>query len=75
MPRYVNFLRISEACQLLTKTSETVVKISEDVGFDNLRNFNRAFHEIMQMTPTEFRDKNAKKYKKERENEKDGILV
>ena len=72
IPRYVNFLRISEACRLLTKTSDTVAKISENVGFDSLRNFNRAFYKVMQMTPTEFCDNNEKEKEK---NEHDNIFV
>lgn len=58
LPQYVNFLRISDACRLLTETSDTVTKISEDTGFECLRNFNKAFYEINKMTPREFRRKN-----------------
>ena len=60
IPQYVNFLRVSEACQLLADTSDSVAKISADVGFESLRSFNRVFFEIMKMTPREFRDKRKK---------------
>lgn len=60
IPQYVNFLRVSEACQLLADTSDSVAKISADVGFESLRSFNRVFFEIMKMTPREFRDKRNK---------------
>ena len=56
LPQYINFLRISDACHLLTETSDTITKISEDVGFESLRNFNKAFYEINKMTPREFRN-------------------
>ena len=57
MPQYVNFLRITEACRLLVETSDIVTKVSAEVGFDSIRNFNRTFYEIMKMTPREFRKK------------------
>lgn len=69
IPQYVNFLRISDACRLLTETSDSIAKISADVGFESLRSFNRAFYQIMKMTPREFGDK------KEKENKTDGIFV
>lgn len=59
LPQYINFLRISDACHLLTETSDTITKISEDVGFESLRNFNKAFYEINKMTPREFRKRQA----------------
>lgn len=65
VPQYVNFLRISEACRLLVETSDTVTKVSAEVGFDSIRNFNRAFYEIMKMTPREFRKKQNSEEKKE----------
>ena len=65
IPQYVNFLRVSEACRLLAETSDTVSKVSADIGFDSMRNFNRTFYEIMKMTPREFREK---KNSKENEN-------
>lgn len=60
IPQYVNFLRISEACQMLTKTSYTVAKISEEAGFDSLRSFNRTFYKTTKTTPREFRMRKTK---------------
>ena len=57
LPQYINFLRIGDACHLLTETSDTITKISEDVGFECLRNFNKAFYDINKMTPSEFRNR------------------
>lgn len=58
-PQYINFLRISDACHLLTETSDSIIKISEDVGFECLRNFNKVFYDINKMTPSEFRKRQA----------------
>lgn len=57
LPYYVNWLRISAACRLLTKTSQTITSIAYEVGFSTLRNFNRVFNSIMLQTPSEYRNK------------------
>lgn len=62
---YVNSLRVSSACKLLVKSDDSVTQISETVGFNTLRTFNRAFQKQMGMTPSEYR---AKK-------KKEGVLV
>lgn len=60
IPKYVNFLRISEACRLLKETNDPVLKIYSDVGFDSFQTFNRAFTGLMNMTPKQFRKKTKK---------------
>ena len=62
---YVNSLRVSSACKMLVKSDDSVTQISEAVGFNTLRTFNRAFQKQMGMTPSEYR---AKK-------KKEGVLV
>jgi len=57
---YINSLRISGACRLLVKTDLTITEISESVGFNTLRTFNRAFSKQMGCTPSQYRQK--KKY-------------
>ena len=52
---YVNMLRISEACHLLTDPSLNITHISYQSGFNSPRSFNRAFMKHMGMTPREFR--------------------
>ena len=59
---YINSLRISNACKQLLKTDASVTEISESVGFNTLRTFNRAFMKQMGMTPSEYR--RQKKMKK-----------
>lgn len=52
---YINALRINEACYLLEKTDTKIADISEAVGFGSIRSFNRAFNDIMKMTPSEYK--------------------
>lgn len=52
---FVNHTRISKACNLLRSTEETVLNISEMVGFHSVSSFNRYFFKIMQSAPREYR--------------------
>lgn len=52
---YINFLRVSEACKLLTHSEESITDISTRVGFNTLRTFNRAFQKQMGISPSEFK--------------------
>jgi AraC-like DNA-binding protein len=52
---YVNSLRISSACRLLRKSDRSITEISELVGFNTLRTFNRAFFKQMGVTPSDYR--------------------
>ncbi len=62
---YINTLRIDKACDLLTTGKQTVAEISENVGFGSIRSFNRAFAQIMHMTPLQYRHQfTPKRYSK-----------
>ncbi|MBQ8005767.1 MAG: helix-turn-helix transcriptional regulator [Clostridia bacterium] len=52
---YINSLRISDACRQLRQTDKTITEISECVGFNTLRTFNRAFVRQTGMSPSEYR--------------------
>ena len=54
---YINSLRVSNACKYLKKSSRSITEISDLVGFNTLRTFNRAFVKQMGMTPSEYRTK------------------
>lgn len=54
---YLNDYRITMASRLLTSSSDTIVMIASETGFDNLSYFNRVFKRKYQCTPTEFRKK------------------
>ena len=55
---YVNSLRVSEACRYLLNSSHSVTEISDLVGFNTLRTFNRAFLRQIGTTPSEYRRAN-----------------
>lgn len=54
---YINNLRVSKACILLKESQMNINDIAYSVGFDTIRNFNRVFFSIMQMTPSEYKGK------------------
>ncbi len=60
LPDYINELRINHAKDLLTSTSDSIVTIAFKTGFESLSTFNRAFHKILNTTPTAFRKQNSK---------------
>lgn len=60
---YINNLRISEASNLLLKTDMKIADISEDVGFETIRSFNRVFRQLNGCSPSDYRecDKSVRK--------------
>ena len=52
---YINSLRVSNACKHLLNSDRSVTEISEIVGFNTLRTFNRAFFKQMGVTPSQYR--------------------
>ncbi|GAB3489337.1 helix-turn-helix domain-containing protein [Marinomonas epiphytica] len=52
---FVNRVRVSRACSLLTETDQQIASICFQVGFNNVANFNRRFHELKGVTPRDFR--------------------
>lgn len=54
---YINSLRISSACKLLAQTDKSITEICDQVGFNTLRTFNRAFLKEKEMSPSEYRKK------------------
>jgi AraC-like DNA-binding protein len=53
--RYVNRLRIDNACDLLMTGDDGIADICFQVGFNNLSNFNRHFIAQKQISPSAFR--------------------
>ena len=53
--KYVNFMRISYAIELLEQTRHSVLHIALQSGFDTLRTFNRVFKAHTNMTPMQYR--------------------
>lgn len=54
---HLNCIRISKACRLLRMTEDSVLNISEQVGFRSLSSFNRHFLADMGESPTVWRRK------------------
>jgi AraC-like DNA-binding protein len=53
--RFLNRLRVDEACRLLAGSDETVTSVMLSAGFQTKSNFNRAFKEITGSGPAEWR--------------------
>ncbi|WP_405450747.1 helix-turn-helix domain-containing protein [Paenibacillus sp. HJGM_3] len=53
---YLHALRIARATSLLVCTSLSILDISNEVGYSQMRTMNRAFKGIMGMTPSDYRD-------------------
>lgn len=54
--RFVNELRVGQACRALLETDRPVAEIAYDCGFNNLSNFNRRFRELRGASPRQFRE-------------------
>ncbi|MBQ6462683.1 MAG: AraC family transcriptional regulator [Pseudobutyrivibrio sp.] len=52
---YLNDYRLSMAARLLLSTEDSVLDISQQVGFENLSHFNRQFKKKYNKTPREYR--------------------
>ena len=52
---FINRIRISKACDLLSRTDKQITTICCDVGFNNVANFNRRFRQYKKMTPSNYR--------------------
>ncbi len=57
---YLTSLRINEAKRLLRDTLLAVGTIAEQVGYNDVNYFSRVFKKVVGMTPSQFRDKNAR---------------
>jgi len=53
--RYVNELRLGNACRLLVQTERNIAQIAQDSGFSNLSHFNQAFLASKKLRPGEYR--------------------
>ena len=52
---YLNDYRLTMASRLLLSSDSSILVISEEVGYDNLSYFNRAFKKRYGMTPSAYR--------------------
>lgn len=55
--RFVNEIRVNEACRLLlSDKNRAISNVAYQCGFNNAVTFNRVFRDIMEMSPTKYRD-------------------
>ncbi len=52
---HLNNTRILRACSLLRSTEDSILSISETVGFHSVSSFNRSFMKFMQCSPRDYR--------------------
>lgn len=52
---YVNQCRVRDACDLLINTNDTIIEISEAVGFNAKSTFNTSFKKVTDQTPSQWR--------------------
>jgi AraC-like DNA-binding protein len=52
---YVNQCRIRDACDLLIHSNDTILEISEAVGFNAKSTFNTSFKKVTNQTPSQWR--------------------
>ncbi len=52
---YINRLRVESASRKLADTGDPIIDIAFSSGFESLATFNRSFHRVMKMTPSEYR--------------------
>lgn len=55
---FINNTRIEHACLLLSSTDQSILEVSEFVGFHSVSSFNRAFVKLMGSSPREWRKNN-----------------
>jgi AraC-like DNA-binding protein len=55
--KFVNILRVNEACRLLIRDNSDITQIAFMCGYHNISNFNRRFQELKGITPSEFRNR------------------
>lgn len=51
----LNYIRINRACEYLLTTDSSILDIAVEVGYNNIKTFNRNFAKLKQMTPGNFR--------------------
>lgn len=52
---FITEVRLGHASRLLVDTTQSIAEVAYSCGFNNLSNFNRLFHKIRGLTPSQFR--------------------
>lgn len=56
---YFRMERMKYAAKILVETDEKIIDIAEIAGYDNSSKFSKAFRDVMDCTPSEYRRNNA----------------
>ncbi|BBI36602.1 response regulator transcription factor [Cohnella abietis] len=62
---YLRDVRLDKARRLLAETEHKIVEVAAMVGYESYKSFTRAFREVMDMQPTEYRQLMRRKYERE----------
>lgn len=54
--RFLNEIRVSQACTMLQESAEPISRIAFSTGFNNISNFNRQFKRITGTTPSAYQN-------------------
>ena len=54
---YLILFRVEKALTMISSSNKNFTEIALDCGFNNVRSFNRAFQNYLNITPTEYRNK------------------
>ena len=52
---FLNYVRVQQACRLLTTTAATITSIAIEAGYNTVKSFTRNFLRFMVMTPSSYR--------------------
>lgn len=53
---FLHYMRINRACEYLLCTQMSIIDIAVEVGYNNVKTFNRNFIRLQKMTPSDFRE-------------------
>ena len=62
---YLRDVRLDKARRLLAETEHKIVEVAAMVGYESYKSFTRAFRDVMDMQPTEYRRLMRRKYERE----------
>lgn len=62
---YLRDVRLDKARRLLAETEHKIIEVATMVGYESYKSFTRAFREVMDMQPTEYRQMMKQKYELE----------
>lgn len=62
---YLRDVRLDKARRLLAETDHKIVEVATMVGYESYKSFTRAFRDVMDMQPTEYRQMMRRKFERE----------